>query len=222
MKGKETLKKLGMTPDRAYAYKHSSFLFTPEYKRDLYSADLYASCRTFDPSAPFRFYYNRCESLDPLDKALYVDLKTYLADDILVKVDRMSMAHALEVRAPLLDHKLLEFTATIPSSLKLKGRTTKYLLKEVMQKYLPSRVFTRPKHGFTMPVGEWLKGPLRGMVEECLFSPRARQRGLFHPKAVQNLWSSHLSGKRDASHNLWMLLMLELWQREYLEGHVPH
>jgi len=220
VKGKETLKKLGMTPDRAYAYKHSSSLFTPEYKRDLYSADLYASCETFDPSAPFRFYYNRCESLDPLDKALYVDLKTYLADDILVKVDRMSMAHALEVRAPLLDHKLLEFTATIPSSLKLKGHTTKYLLKEVMRKHLPSRVFTRPKHGFTMPVGEWLKGPLRGMVEECLFSPRARQRGLFHPKAVQSLWSSHLSGKQDASHKLWMLLMFELWHREYLDHHV--
>src|SRR5207249_11224547 len=134
-----------------------------------------------------RFYYNHCESSDPVDKALYVDIKTYLADDILVKVDRMSMAHALEVRAPLLDHKLLEFTATIPSSFKLKGRTTKYLLKQVMQKYLPKQVFTRPKHGFTMPVGEWMKGPLRVMVEECLFNPRARQRGLFNPKTVQSL-----------------------------------
>jgi len=217
MKGKETLKKLGMTPDRAYAYKHASFLFTSEYKRDLYSADLYASCKTFDPSAPFRFYYNRCESLDPLDKALYVDLKTYLADDILVKVDRMSMAHALEVRAPLLDHKLLEFTATIPSSLKLKGRTTKYLLKEVMHKYLPSRVLTRPKHGFTMPVGEWLRGPLRGMVEDCLFSSRSVQRGFFNSGVIRHLWDEHLLRKQDYSHHLWLLINLELWHRAYLD-----
>jgi asparagine synthase (glutamine-hydrolysing) len=219
MKGKETLKKLGMTPDKAYAYKFYQLLFNPEVKRDLYSGDLRASCVAFDPAAPFRSYYNRCNSSDPLDKALYVDIKTYLADDILVKVDRMSMAHALEVRAPLLDHKLLEFTATIPSSLKLKGRTTKYLLKQVMRKYLPSRVFTRAKHGFTMPVGEWLKGPLRPMVEDCLFSSRARQRGFFNPKAMQRLWAGHLSGAQDYSHHLWMMLMLELWHREYLDLH---
>jgi asparagine synthase (glutamine-hydrolysing) len=217
VKGKETLKRLGMPPDNAYAYKHCEFLFNRGHKQDLYSDDLRASCETYDPSAPFRVYYNRCESSDPLDKALYVDVKTYLADDILVKVDRMSMAHALEVRAPLLDHKLLEFTATIPSSFKLKGRTTKYLLKQVMHKYLPARVLTRQKHGFTMPVGEWLKGPLRAMVEECLFSPRARQRGLFNPGAVRSLWATHLSGKQDYSHHLWMLLMLELWHREYLD-----
>ena len=133
VKGKETLKKLGMAPDKAYAYKFYHLLFNPDVKRDLYSDDFRASCAAFDPAAPFRSYYNRCNSSDPLDKALYVDIKTYLADDILVKVDRMSMAHALEVRAPLLDHKLLEFTATIPSSFKLKGRTTKYLLNPALK-----------------------------------------------------------------------------------------
>jgi len=217
VKGKETLKKLGMAPDRAYAYKYYHLLFNPDKKRELYSDDLRASCTGFDPAAPFRSYYNRCNSSDPLDKALYVDIKIYLADDILVKVDRMSMAHALEVRAPLLDHKLLEFTATIPSSFKLKGRTTKYLLKQVMRKYLPSRVLTRKKHGFTMPVGEWLKGPLRPMVEECLFSSRVRQRGLFNPDAMRALWSAHLSGAQDYSHHLWMLLMFDLWHRQYLD-----
>ncbi len=219
VKGRETLKKMGMTPDNAYAYKHCEFLFNRVHKLDLYSDDLRASCAAYDPSAPFRIYYNRCDSSDPLDKALYVDVKTYLADDILVKVDRMSMAHALEVRAPLLDHKLLEFTATIPSSFKLKGRTTKYLLKQVMRKYLPSRVLTRKKHGFTMPVGEWLKGPLRPMVEDCLFGSRARQRGLFNPRALKSLWANHHSGKQDYSHHLWMLLMFELWHRAYLDHH---
>lgn len=217
VKGKETLKKLGMAPDKAYAYKFYHLLFNPEMKQELYSSDLRASCVAFDPAAPFQSYYNRCNSSDPLDKALYVDIKTYLADDILVKVDRMSMAHALEVRAPLLDHKLLEFLATIPSSFKLQGRTTKYLLKQVMRKYLPSRVLTRKKHGFTMPVREWLKGPLRPIVEECLFSSRTRQRGLFNPEAMRVIWSDHLSGERDYSHHLWMLLMFELWHRQYLD-----
>jgi asparagine synthase (glutamine-hydrolysing) len=217
IRGRATFKKLGMMPDQAYAYKHSHTLFTDEEKRRLYSDDLLAGSKTFDPASSLRAYYNKCDSTDPLDKALYVDMKTYLADDILVKVDRMSMAHSLEVRAPLLDHKLIEFTATLPSSLKLKRRITKYLLKEVMRKYLPSDILSRPKHGFTMPLGQWLKGPLREMVEDCLSCSTTRQRGLFNAKLTQALWSEHASGQVDHSHRVWMLLMLELWHRQYLD-----
>jgi asparagine synthase (glutamine-hydrolysing) len=217
VKGRGTFEKLGMMADEAYAYKHSHSLFTDEEKRRLYSDDLLAASKTFDPASSLRAYYNQCDASDPLDKALYVDMKTYLADDILVKVDRMSMAHSLEVRAPLLDHKLLEFTATLPSSLKLKRRTTKYLLKEVMRKYLPSDILSRPKHGFTMPLGQWLKGPLREMVEDCLSSSVIRQRGLFNAEFTHILWSEHASGQADHSHRLWMLLMFELWHRQYLD-----
>jgi asparagine synthase (glutamine-hydrolysing) len=117
----------------------------------------------------------------------------------------------------LLDHKLIEFTATLPSSLKLKRRTTKYLLKQVMRKYLPTDVLTRPKHGFTMPLGQWLNGPLREMVEDCLLGPVASQRGLFNRVFIQKIWSEHRSGKEDHSHRLWMLLMFELWHRQYLD-----
>ena len=217
VKGRATIKKLGMTPDEAYAHKHSHSLFTKEEKPSLYSDDLRCATASCDPAGTLRDYYNRCDATDALDKALYVDMKTYLSDDILVKVDRMSMAHSLEVRAPLLDHKLIEFTATLPSSLKLKRRTTKYLLKQVMRKYLPTDVLTRRKHGFTMPLRQWLKGPLREMVEDCLFSPVASQRGLFNGTFTRKMWSEHLSEKEDRSHQLWMLLMFELWHRQYLD-----
>lgn len=219
MKGKSTLQKLGMSPDQAYAYKHYHALFNETLKDQLYSNDLLKACSSYDVSAIFRSYYKRCDAKDPLDKALYVDLKTYLTDDILVKVDRMSMAHALEVRAPLLDHKLIEFTATLPPSLKLKGKTTKYLLKQIMGNRLPSNVFTREKHGFTMPVGEWLRGPLSEMVEASLFSSVAQSRGLFNTKFVRSLWQNHLSRRADYSHHLWMLLMFELWCLRYLDAH---
>lgn len=217
MKGRATFKKLSMMPDEAYAYKLSHSLFNEEEKRGLYSDALRAASVSFDATGSLRRYYNRCDATDPLDKALYVDIKTYLPDDILVKVDRMSMAHSLEVRAPLLDHKLIEFTATLPSSLKLKGRTTKYLLKEVMRKYLPADILSRPKHGFTMPLGQWLKGPLREMVEDSLLGTIARQRGLFNGSFTKMLWSRHASGQEDYSHQLWMLLMFELWHRQYLD-----
>lgn len=216
--GRRLLERLGVAPDAACAAKHCGFVFGGPLKARLYSDGLRASCRGYDPAAPFRAYYNRCSAADPLDKALYVDLKTYLADDILVKVDRMSMAHALEVRAPLLDHKLLEFTATLPAGLKLNGRTTKYLLKRVLAGRVPDGVLTRRKHGFTMPVAEWLRGSLRGLAAECFFSPRSAQRGLFARGVVAELWGDHQAGRRDYSHHLWALLMLELWQREYLDG----
>ena len=217
VRGRATMKKLGMTAAEAYAYKHSHSLFTKEEKPWLYSDDLRCATASCDPAGSLRDYYNRCDAADALDKALYVDMKTYLSDDILVKVDRMSMAHSLEVRAPLLDHKLIEFTATLPSSLKLKRHTTKYLLKQVMKKYLPTEVLTRRKHGFTMPLQQWLSGPLREMVEDCFFSPLASQRGLFNQRFTREIWSEHRSEKEDHSHQLWMLLMFELWHRQYLD-----
>ena len=219
VKGRHTLQRLGMAPDAACASKHCGFLFDGMLKAHLYSDGLRASCLDYDPSAMFRAYYNRCSSGDPLDKALYVDIKTYLADDILVKVDRMSMAHALEVRAPLLDHKFLEFTATLPSSLKLQGRTTKVLLKRILDGRVPAEVTTRAKHGFTMPIAEWLRGDLRELVEDCLFSPRSVQRGLFNQAMVRTFWTDHRTERRDYSHHLWLLMIFELWHREYLDSH---
>jgi asparagine synthase (glutamine-hydrolysing) len=217
MKGKNTLRKLAMNPDMACAWKHCGFLFTPLEKASLYSEGLAEQCRHFDPTERFRQLYNQCSASNPLDKALYVDIKTYLTDDILVKVDRMSMAHALEVRAPLLDHKFLEFTAALPPSMKLKGRQTKFLLRRLLEGKVPDEVLTRKKHGFTMPLAEWLREPLREMAEDCLLSTKAAQRGFFNPGFVGELWGRHVRGE-DFSHHVWMLMMFELWHREYVDG----
>jgi asparagine synthase (glutamine-hydrolysing) len=148
---------------------------------------------------------------------LYVDVKTYLLDDILTKVDRMSMAVSLEARDPLLDHKLLEFAATVPSSLKLKNGRSKYLLRRVLERKLPKAIVDRPKQGFEAPVGEWLRGPLAPMVDDLILDGRLRGRGIFDDQAITRLWQQHRSGVRDHRHRLWSLVMLELWFRRFAD-----
>ena len=123
-------------------------------KARLYSDDLAAAVRESDPFASFRAAYAACQSPDPLDRSMYVDVKTYLADDILTKVDKMSMAVSLEARVPLLDHKLIEFAARVPSSLKLRGGTSKYLLRQALDRRVPRSLLDGPKHGFTAPIGD--------------------------------------------------------------------
>jgi asparagine synthase (glutamine-hydrolysing) len=143
-------------------------------------------------------------------------LKTSLPDGILVKVDRTSMAHALEVRSPLLDHTLVEFAAGMPSSLKLHGRQEKYALAQVAASRLPSTLVGRPKHGLTIPLARWLRHEWRDVAEDCLFSSTAMGRGLFESKSVRSLWDGHQGGKDLYTHHLWVLVMLELWHRQQL------
>jgi asparagine synthase (glutamine-hydrolysing) len=140
-----------------------------------------------------------------------------MVDDVLTKVDKMSMAVSLETREPLLDHKLLEFAATIPSSLKLHNGQTKYLLRRLLQRRLPQSILERPKQGFSAPVGKWLAGPLRSLGNELLFDGRLAGRGIFKDAALRNVWDSHLTGRTDHSQRVWSLLMLELWFREYID-----
>lgn len=216
-KGQKLLARLGVDPAVACAKPHTDILFGTELKHRVYSTDCAEYCRRFHIDNLFTRFYDRCTATDPLDKALYVDMKTYLVDDILVKVDRMSMAHALEVRAPLLDHKFIEFSATLPSTMKLREHTTKYLLRQSLRGHVPDGVLARKKQGFTMPLAAWLRGPLRSMVEDTVLSQRALQRGLFNGKALKDLWSAHLDRRCDNSHQLWQLFMLELWHQEYLD-----
>src|SRR6266850_474366 len=218
MRGKNALLHLGMTPGDACARKHSTELFRDAAKRSLYSEDMAAATAGFDPLAVHRAYYEHCDARDPLDRSLYVDLKTYLADDILVKVDRMSMAHGLEVRAPLLDHRVVEFVAALPAALKLRGRTGKFILREAMRSDLPGAVLSRPKRGFEAPINRWLRHELRDLVEDLLLDPRAEQRGWFNPRTVKQLWADHHEGVRNAGHQLWLLLVLELWCRSFLDA----
>ena len=222
VKGRNTLRKLGLTPQASYALKHAGYVFNDDRKMQLYDSGLRSLLRDCDPAAPLRKLYDRCEATDPLTKALYVDLKTYLVDDILVKVDRMSMAHALEVRAPLLDQNFVEFVMRLPRALKLDGRTTKVALKRLLNGRVPEKIVNRKKHGFTMPLGSTLRGPLAGMVQETLLSNRFRQRGYFDGDVVKSMCEAHASGTHDYGDQIWTLLMFELWHREYLDVHDVH
>ena len=216
-RGRNLLTHLTLTPDEACARKHSAELFRKAEKHALYSDEMAALTAGFDPLAVHRAYYNRHDISDPLNRSLYVDLKTYLADDILVKVDRMSMAHGLEVRAPFLDHRVVEFLAGLPSQLKLRRGTTKFILRETMRPLLPPEVLSKRKHGFEAPISRWLRHELRESVEDILFSSRAQQRGIFDHRTVKQLWADHLAGVTDGGHRLWILLMLELWFLRFMD-----
>jgi asparagine synthase (glutamine-hydrolysing) len=163
-------------------------------------------------------YYDRYTSDDLLNRLLYVDMKVQLVDDMLTKVDRMSMAHSLEVRVPLLDLRLVEFMARLPSSLKVHGMTLKYLLKRVARRLLPKEILRRPKAGFTIPVAVWLKHDLRDMVSDYLSPPRLADQGLFRSEVVEAMLAAHWSGRHDYSRNIWNLLMFSLWHERYAAG----
>jgi asparagine synthase (glutamine-hydrolysing) len=155
---------------------------------------------------------------DPLSRILYVDFKTWLHNDILVKVDRMSMASSLEVRSPLLDHKVIEFAATLPSELKYRGAVSKFLLKRHLAPRLPVLDVDRPKQGFSIPLGAWLRSDLRETAHDLLFSAQTAHRGYVRRETVSGLWDEHQRGRRDHSGKIWALMVLEFWLREYLVG----
>jgi asparagine synthase (glutamine-hydrolysing) len=217
VKGARALRHLGSDSAQAYALKHAYGMFEPDAKTRLYSGDFGKSVEHHDPFASFRDAYDRCRSIDPLDRALYVDVRTYMVDDILTKVDRMSMAVSLEARDPLLDHRLLEFAATVPISLKLKDGRGKYLLRKTLEKRVPREILERGKHGFEAPIGEWLRGPLAPMADALLSDGRLRDRGIFEPREVSRLWTEHRDGRVDHRHRLWQLMMLELWFRQFID-----
>ncbi len=216
-KGARSLRHLGQRSDQAYALKHAYGMFEPGIKSGLYSSDFRASVNGSDPLSSFRDIYRRCGSSDPLDRALYVDVHTYMVDDILTKVDRMSMAVSLEAREPLLDHRLLEFAASVPISLKLREGRSKYLLRRVLDRRVPRSILERGKRGFEAPIGEWLRGPLAPMVDALLGDGRLRARGLFNDREISRLWTEHRERRADHRHRLWQLVMLELWFRQFVD-----
>jgi asparagine synthase (glutamine-hydrolysing) len=218
MKGARSLRHLALSPAEACARKHAYGQFEADARGALYSHDFANDVRDADPFVSFRIAYESCPSKDPLDRALYVDVKTYLVDDILTKVDRMSMAVSLESREPLLDHKLLEFAATVPTSLKLKNGQSKYLLRRLLERRIPKSIVDRPKHGFDAPIAKWLRGPLAPMVDGLLTDGRLRDRGIFDGRAVAAIWHEHRDGRKDHRHRLWSLVMLELWFRQFVDG----
>ncbi len=169
------------------------------------------------PISHFEKYFDRVQNVDPIGKLLYVNTKTYLPGDLLVKTDRMSMANSLEARCPFLDQQLVEFAAQIPTDLKLRGLTKKYILKKALQEIVPREILHRKKHGFGVPVGRWFQTQLKHYVREMLLNPQALRRGYFKEEPLRRLIDEHQGRKRDHGHKLWALLTFEMWHRVFID-----
>jgi asparagine synthase (glutamine-hydrolysing) len=165
----------------------------------------------------FKQLAEKVSTENPTDNLLYLDSKTYLPSDILVKVDRMSMATSLEARVPLLDHKLIEFVKKIPTELKLKGLETKYIFKKAMEVIVPNEILYREKQGFGVPINEWINSQLKEKIHTILSENKTLSRGYFDVKYIKTLLDEHQTGRRDHSYSLWILYVLELWHRKFVD-----
>jgi asparagine synthase (glutamine-hydrolysing) len=171
-----------------------------------------------DPFTSVRHHFNRPDISHEMEKILCGDMATYLTDDIMVKVDRMTMAVSLEARAPLLDHQLMDFAARIPFEYKLRDGNGKYLLKKVAQQLLPPEVMQKRKQGFAIPVARWLREDLKTLLRDTLSSRSFRERGIFNLRGITHCVDAHLSGQRDYSEQLWLLLTYEMWAQRFLDA----
>jgi asparagine synthase (glutamine-hydrolysing) len=209
-----TFRALSRSPVEGYFYSVSGI--KPEIKNLLLSGDVRQTMNGYNPVTLFDDFYHRPARADHLSRLQYLDMKTYLADDILVKVDRASMANSLEVRCPFLDHKFMELVARIPSSLKLKAGQGKYIFKKALSPLLPNEVLNRRKQGFTVPLASWFRGQLRDLSGDLLLSQDPL--GVLDRQVVGSLWSQHQSGRSNYSTALWAILMYRLWQKTFLNG----
>ena len=204
--------------DHPGRYVDAVSFFQPDEMHALLSRDLSLALGSRRSAETAASRFGRWQDLSWPSRMMRFDFETYLPEDILTKVDRMSMAHSIESRVPLLDHEVIEFAASLPSSMKIQGLERKRVLKNAAASILPAEVFARPKRGFGIPIGTWFRSPLRDFVVDTLQSPRARQRGYFEPPFVDRIVREHLAGTRDHTLRLWQLLMFELWHREYLDS----
>jgi asparagine synthase (glutamine-hydrolysing) len=149
---------------------------------------------------------------------LDADLRLWLPDDLLLKMDKMSMAASLEARVPLLDHPLVEWAARLPDRFKVRGLEGKVLLKRLARRWLPAEVVDRPKVGFTVPLSPWFRGPLRELLADTLLAPACLGRGYYRPEVLRGYVDDHLAGRRDRARELWTLLTLELWHRTFMDA----
>lgn len=211
-----TLSQAALSNPALAFYSTNTFISDWELSR-LLSCSLQKSCSDYDPSVHTTIHWSKMEGADHVASMLYTDLKTYLPGDILVKVDRMSMAHSLEVRAPILDYRVIEFAASLPSEWKIRGLNKKYVLKQCFGTFLPSHILHRPKHGFTVPLDTWFRNELRELATENLFNDQI-MGSYFSIRRLEELWQEHQHGKMNHGTLLWMLLVFSLWHKEYMKG----
>jgi asparagine synthase (glutamine-hydrolysing) len=212
-RAKSVLESLGRSPLEAYF--HSVSCCPPSLKHRLFSPDVQRSLRGYDSLQVLQYHHDRAAAPDFLSTLQYIDMKTYLVDDVLAKVDRASMANSLEVRCPLLDYKLMELVARMPSSLKLRNGEGKYIFKKALHGIVPSTVLNRPKRGFALPVSEWLRGDLKQPAFESLFGGGTDE--LLNRKFLTDCWNEHQSRRYDWSPLLWCVIMFTNWQKAYIQ-----
>lgn len=207
----------GMARSSVEAYFHSVSILRGPMRDELFSPRFKAAIAGYNARQVFDDHASRAGTDDPLALIQYLDLKTYLVGDINTKVDRASMAHSLEVREPLMDHPLVEWLATLPSSLKVRGQEGKYLLKKAMEPKLSDDILYRPKMGFAVPLARWFRGPLKQRVRDAVLGPRLAETGWFNRDYLKRLVDDHQSGARDYSAPLWTLLMFEAFLRNVVD-----
>ena len=205
-----------LSPERRHYWW--KLIFSEEAKQQLYSENVNAGNEFEDSYQIFAQHYQSTNAKDLLNKLLYVDAKVLLANDILVKTDRSSMANSLEARVPILDHKVVEFAASIPPELKLKGFQTKYILKKAMVPLLPKKVLYRKKQGFSIPMTSWLKNELNEMVLDILSPYELKKAGYFNPDYVNHILTQHFDGVKDNCRPIWGLLAVMLWHKTFMEN----
>lgn len=212
LRAKTTFQSLAM--DTAEGYFHGVSLLNNQQRKELFSSQLNQELNGYSALEVFREHQKNFDGDDPLSLIQYLDIKTYLVGDILTKVDRASMAHSLEVRVPFLDHKFVEWTAQVPTALKLKQGCGKYLLKKAMEPHLPDDVLYRNKMGFRVPLADWFKGPLKDKLRQALLSDEMRATGLFNMDTIKRWLDDHQSGRREYSAPLWTLLMFASFYKQ--------
>ncbi len=208
---------LSVTPDIESIYFDNFAVFPLAMQPALLSDSAREQIGLLEPYRGVREVLEQTDAKSLLDRLLYADIKTYL-HELLMKQDQMSMATSIESRVPFLDHKLVEFTCSLPERLKLRGGTTKYILREAMKDVLPEQILSRSKMGFPVPIGAWFRGAYRSVVDEYVLSERAMSRNIFNPEFVRDLVKRHQSGAENHDERLWALVNFEIWQRQFFEG----
>jgi len=198
----------------AEAYYRDLVWLRSEARAALYTPEFNSELRGYTPREAVLPFYTGSDARTPLARSQYADINFYMTDDVLVKADRMSMAHSLEMRCPLLDYRLIEFGTRLPDDLKVRGRSGKVVLRELAARRLPAEIRNLPKRGFSIPAAKWLRGELRPMAESLLFDAQRPFGGVLDERVVKSMWDEHVSAKRDHSVFLWGLMMLSLWRRQ--------
>jgi asparagine synthase (glutamine-hydrolysing) len=211
LRAKATLQSLSRSPLEGYF--NSISVFRPDEKAHLFTGDFQRQLADYDSLDVLRKHYDEADTTDTLSRIQYVDIKTYLPDDILTKVDRASMAVSLELRAPILDHQFMELVASIPSDLKLHGRTGKYVFKKAMEPLLPHDILYRPKQGFAIPLDRWFRRELKDLAYDLVIA--GNKDGILDGNHLSMIWKQHQAGTFDRSAYLWTVLMFRKWQQVF-------